>query len=127
MDKNKEFQRFLAANIESLEYKMKGNIDDKNLEHFHVFLCGYTDIFTDNIYATKDYTYHNVCDMIQTKNIVVAKGEKDSTIVTTKRSDYVTLLYYANIILLYYCSKSSCLQEKVFLCEDKFTEQSKSN
>ena len=24
-------------------------------------------------------------------------------------------------------SKSSCLQEKVFLCEDKFTEQLKSN
>ena len=30
-------------------------------------------------------------------------------------------------LLQAHCSKSSCLQEKVFLCEGKFTEQLKSN
>ena len=30
--------------------------------------------------------------MIQTKNIVVVKGDKDSNIVTIQRSDYVTPL-----------------------------------
>ena len=90
----KDVQRFLAANIGSLAYNIKGNNDDKNLEHFHEFLCVYTDIFSNNIFATKDkdYTYHNLSDMIQTKNIVVTKGEKDSNIVTMKRSDYVTPL-----------------------------------
>ena len=90
VDKNKDVQRFLPANTGSLVYNIKGNIDDKNLEHFHEFLRGYTDIFTNNIYTTKDYTYHNLRDMIQTKDIVVVKGDKDSSIVTRKRSYYVT-------------------------------------
>ena len=90
VDKNKDVQRFLAANIGSLAYNIKGNINDKNIEHFHEFLRGYTDIFTNKIYAAKDYAYHNLRDMIQTKEIVVVKGDKDSSIVTTKRSDFVT-------------------------------------
>ena len=61
-----------------------------NLEHFHEFLRGYTDIFNNNIYATKDYTYHNLCGMIQKKDIVVVKGDKDSSVVIMKKSDYKT-------------------------------------
>ena len=63
-----------------------------DLEHFHEFLRGYTDIFNNNIYATKDYTYHNLRDMIQKKDIVVAKGDKDSSVVIMKKSDYKTKL-----------------------------------
>ena len=63
-----------------------------NLEHFHEFLRGYTDIFNNNIYATKDYTYHNFRGMIQKKDIVVAKGDKDSSVVIMKKSDYKTKL-----------------------------------
>ena len=55
VDKNKDVRRFLAANMESLADSVKDNIDHKNLEHFHEFLRGYTNIFTNNIYATKDY------------------------------------------------------------------------
>ena len=62
------------------------------LEHFREFLPGYTDIFTNNIYATKYYTYHNLCGMIQNKDIVVVKGDKDSSIVIMKKSDYLTKL-----------------------------------
>ena len=65
MDKNEVVRRFLAANMESLAESIKGNIDHKNSAHFHEFLHGYTDIFTNNIYATKDYTYHKLCGMIQ--------------------------------------------------------------
>ena len=92
VDKNKDVRRFLAANMESLADSVKGNIDHKNLEHFHEFLRGYTDIFTNNIYATKDYTYHNLRGMIQNKDIVVVKGDKDSSVVIMKKSDYVTKL-----------------------------------
>ena len=84
----------LAANIESLVDSVKGNIDHKNLEHFHEFLSDYTHIFTDNIYATKDYTYHNLRGMIQNKDIVVVKGDKDSSVVIMKKSDYATKLHY---------------------------------
>ena len=51
VDKNRDIWRFLAANMESLADSVKGNINHKNLEHFHEFLHGYTD---SNIYATKD-------------------------------------------------------------------------
>ena len=90
--KNKDVRRFLAANMESLADSVKDNVDHKNLEHFHEFLRGYTDVFTNNIYATKDYTYDNLCGMIQNKDIVVAKGDKDSNVVIMKKSDYVTKL-----------------------------------
>ena len=78
--------------MESLADSVKGNIDHKNLEHFHEFLRGYTDIFTNNIYATKDYTYHNLRGMIQNKDIVVVQGDQDSSVVIMKKSDYVTNL-----------------------------------
>ena len=64
------------------------------MEHFHEFLRGYTDIFTNNIYATKDYTYHNLRGMIQNKDIVVVKGDKDSSVVIMEKSDYVDKLEY---------------------------------
>ena len=49
VDKNKNVCRFLATNTGSLADSIKSNINHKNLEHFHGFLCGYTDIFSDNI------------------------------------------------------------------------------
>ena len=60
----------------ALAESINGNIDHKNLEHFHELPRGYTDIFTNNIYATKDYTYHNHRGMIQNKDIAVVKGDK---------------------------------------------------
>ena len=78
--------------MESLADSVKGNIDRKNLEHFHEFLCGYTDIFTNNIYATKDYTYHNLRGMIENEDIAVAEGDTDYSVLIMKKSDYVTKL-----------------------------------
>ena len=92
VDKYKYLRGSLAANMEPLVDTVKDNMDHKNLEHFREFLRGYTDIFTNNIYATKDYTYHNLRGMIQNKDIVVVKGDKDSSVVIMKKSDYVTKL-----------------------------------
>ena len=38
----------------------------------------------------KRLTYHNLRDMIQNKDIVVVKGDKDSSINVTKNSEYIT-------------------------------------
>ena len=38
--------------------------------------------FDNNIYATKDYTYHNLHGRIQNKDIAVLKGDKNSSVVT---------------------------------------------
>ena len=87
VDKNKDIWRFLAANMESLADTVKVNIDHKNLENFHKFLRGYTNISTNNIYATKDY----IISVVQSnKDIIVVKGDKDSSIM--KKSCYGTTL-----------------------------------
>ena len=78
--------------MESLAESANGNIGHKNLEHFQEFLRAYKDIFTNNIYATRDYIYHNPRGMIKNKDIVVVKGDKDSSVVIMKKSDYVTKL-----------------------------------
>ena len=41
LDKNIDVKRFLATNMESLANSIKNNIDNKNLGHFHEFLCDY--------------------------------------------------------------------------------------
>ena len=69
--------------MESLTDSLKGNIDHKNLEHFHEFLRGYTD---------KDFNYHNLRSMILNKGIAVVKGDKDSSVVIMKKSHYVSKL-----------------------------------
>ena len=46
---------------------------------------GCTDIFTNSIYAAKDYAYHNLCGMIQNKDIVVVKGDNNSSVVIKKK------------------------------------------
>ena len=37
--------------MESLANNVKGRVDHQNLQYFHEFLRGYTDIFTNNICA----------------------------------------------------------------------------
>ena len=49
-------------------------------------------LYDNNIYVTKYYIYHNLRGMIQDKDIVVVKGNKDYSIVIMKRSDNVTKL-----------------------------------
>ena len=61
VNKNKDVWRFLAANTES-------------------------DTFTNSIYATKDYTYHNL------RGMILVKHDRNSSIVTMKKSNYVTKL-----------------------------------
>ena len=78
--------------MESLADNVKDRVEEKNLKHFHEFLRGYTYIFINNIYATKDYTYNNLHGLIQNKYIVVVKGDKDASAVIIKKLDYVTKL-----------------------------------
>ena len=51
------------------------------------FLRAYTDIFTKNVHATKDYTYKNVKNLIENKVLVVISREMDSCVVILKRGD----------------------------------------
>ena len=57
VDKNKDVQRSLAANIESLVDTMKDNIDHKNLKLHELLRCS-TDIFISSVYSTKEIHIH---------------------------------------------------------------------
>ena len=59
---------------------------------YHELLCGYRDIFTKNVFQTKDYTYHNLKTLIQEKNVVAMKGKKDSLVVILNNTDYIEKL-----------------------------------
>ena len=91
-DKIKHLKKQLAANFETLSDRASDCVHHQNLEHFHEFLRAYTDIFTKNIYATKDFTYCNVKNIIKNDKLVVLSGDKDSCVVIMQRKDYDTKL-----------------------------------
>ena len=75
--------------MESLADNVKNRVDHKSFIFYGSFSRGYTDIFTHNIYATIDYTYHNFRGLIQNKSIVVIKGDNGSSRVIMKKLNYV--------------------------------------
>ena len=44
-NKNKNQQKYLAANLESISQKVSDEINNDQKENFHEFLCAYTGIF----------------------------------------------------------------------------------
>ena len=52
----------------------------------------YTDIFTNKIFANKDYTYPSLKDIIRDKDLVLLNGDKDSSIVAMNRTDYNNIM-----------------------------------
>ena len=48
-----------------------------------------TNKFTQNICHTKDNTYHNLCHLRSTKDIILLSGNKDSTAVVMNKVDCV--------------------------------------
>ena len=59
-------------------------------EDFYEFLRAYYDIFTKNVYSTKDYIYSNLKRLIKDDTLVVIPGDKDSCVIIMDKVDYVT-------------------------------------
>ena len=89
VDKNKYIKQNLAVEMESLAEIVDKNVPDENKETFHGFLRKYTNLFTSNIYATKDNTYKNLKDLMNNKDIVLLSGDKETATVIMKKADYV--------------------------------------
>ena len=92
IDKNKNTRKFLAANSETLAQRTSDSVEAHRLEKYHEFLRGYTDIFTKNVFQTKDYTHHNLKKSILEKDVVFMKGYKDSSVVILNKPDYIEKL-----------------------------------
>ena len=84
---NKRIKKNLAANVESLADKVTENLKNCKRKDFHQLLRAYVDIFTKNIYATRDNTYKNLKRITNDPNIAVASGDKESCVVIMNRSD----------------------------------------
>ena len=89
VDKNKHIRKNLAANFETIADRVTHTLKYENREEFHEFLRAYTDIFTNNVYKTKDFTYYKLKNLINNKEVAIVPGDKDSTVVVMNRTDYI--------------------------------------
>ena len=87
VDKNKHLKKQLAANFETHLHRASDCVHHQNLENCHEFLRAYTDIFTKNVYATEDFTYSNLKNIIKNDKLVILSGDKDLCVVIMQRGD----------------------------------------
>ena len=80
-------KKSIAANFKIVSHRVSEYINHHKRD-FHEFLRAYTDIFTKHIYATKDFTYKNLKNIIKDENVAILSGDKDSSIVIMQKDDY---------------------------------------
>ena len=78
--------------MESWAYTASKKVENIQLENFHDFLRGYTDIFSKNVLNSEDFTYKNLESLVQDENLVILQGDKDSSVVIMDKSDYIQKL-----------------------------------
>ena len=88
VDKNKQLKQQLAVNMETVSHSAIKYIEDNKVEDFHEFLRACTDIFMKFMYATKDFTYRSVKNMINNDKLAVVSGGKDSCVIIMTKEDY---------------------------------------
>ena len=75
--------------MELISYIASGKVDQTDLENFHKFLRGHTDIFAKNAILTEGHTYKELKTLRHNKDVVLLKGDKDSSIVIMNKTDYI--------------------------------------
>ena len=88
IDRNKYFKKYLLVELETLAQQTSDCVEPGKLEEYHEFLRAYADIFSSNIYNSKDYTYHDLKSLIKNKDIKVLQGDKDSSIIIMDSEKY---------------------------------------
>ena len=69
-------KRCLIANVKRVSERIKDKINHDQLVHFYEFMFEYTDIFTKNIFTTKDYSYHNLRVIMMNQDTKLSKVRK---------------------------------------------------
>ena len=87
INRNKNVKKYLSAELETLAQQISDCIEPEKLEENHEFLRGYADIFSNNIYNSKDYTY-DLKLLIKNKNIKVLQGDKDFSVIMMDSEKY---------------------------------------
>ena len=60
VDKSKSVKRDIAVEFENIAHLVQKDVSSENIEYFHEYLRKMMNKFTQNIYHTKDDTYHNL-------------------------------------------------------------------
>ena len=89
INKNEEIKKYIAANMESVAYIASEKVDQTDVENFHEFSHGYTNIFAKNVISTEDDTYKEQKSLTHNKDVVMLKGDKDSSIVIMNKTDEI--------------------------------------
>ena len=90
INEDKNIKKHVTANMESIAYIVSDKVGQTDLEKFHEFLGGHTDIFAKNMISTEDHTYKELKTLICNKDVVILKGDKDSSIVIMNKTDCIT-------------------------------------
>ena len=64
-------------------------VENDKKEDLHELLRASKDIFTKNLYSSKDLTYSKLKNLSRDKSIAVVPGDKDSSVVILNKSDYL--------------------------------------
>ena len=88
IDRNKNVKKYLSAELETLAQQTSDCVEPEKLEECHEFLRAHADIFSSNIYNSKDYTYHDLKSLIKNKDIKVLQGDKDSSVIIMDSKKY---------------------------------------
>ena len=88
VDKNECLKQQLAVTMETVSHSATKYVEDKKVEDSHEFLRTYTDIFTKNIYATRDFAYKNLKNMINNDELAAIPCDKDSCVAIMTREEY---------------------------------------
>ena len=78
--------------MQRITKRVENYLDHDQVEIFHKFMRAYTDICTNYIFATKDYTCHNLKDIIRDKDLVLLRGNRDSSVIVMDRIDYNNII-----------------------------------
>ena len=90
VDKSKSVKRNIAVELENIGHLVQKDASSENMEYFHEYLRKVTNIFTQNIYHTKDETHCNLRHLFQNNDIVLLSRDKDSSVVViNKKKNYI--------------------------------------
>ena len=92
INKNKNQQKYLAANLESISQKVSDEINNDQKENFHEFLCAYTGIFIKNVNKSKDSTHKNLRHLINDQEICIISADKIFCVIILKIADHINKL-----------------------------------
>ena len=89
VDKNKYTKQNIAMELENIATNVDRYVQNEEKENFHNFMHSSTNIFTKNIFHSKDQTFTKLNALRTNKEIVILSADKESCSIILDRADYI--------------------------------------